>query len=110
MANVIDITERKKEEEALKQSRLLLNSSMESLQGTIVFAIDRDYRYLFFNKAHWDSMKFAYNKDVKPGMNILECITTDDDRKLAKENYDRALRGESYSLMQSFGDINLCLL
>lgn len=106
VANVIDISKRKKEEEELKHSRLLLQSSMENLQGTIVFAIDIAYRYLFFNKAHWDSMKFAYDMDVKPGMNILECITSDTDRKLARENYDRALRGESYSLVQSFGDIN----
>jgi PAS domain S-box-containing protein len=107
VANVIDITERKREEKELIQSRLLLKSSMENLHGTIVFAIDKEYKYLFFNRAHWDSMKFAYDKDVKEGMNILECITTVEDRRLAKENYDRALRGESYSRVQSFGDNNL---
>ena len=107
VANIIDITERKQKEEALEQSRLLLRSSMESLQGTIVFAIDKEYKYFFFNKAHWNSMKFAYEKDVKTGMNILECITNEADRKLARENYDRALNGESYSIVQSFGDVNL---
>jgi PAS domain S-box-containing protein len=107
VANVIDITERKKEEEALKQSQLLLKSSIESLQGTIVFAINKEYQYLFFNKAHLDSMKFAYNKDVKEGMNILECITKDDDRQLLKANFDRALRGESHSSIQTFGVVNL---
>jgi hypothetical protein len=42
-------------------------------------------------------MKFAYNKDVKTGMNILECITSEDDRRSAKDNYDRALSGASHS-------------
>ena len=107
VANVIDITERKREEEALMRSQLLLRSSMENLRETIVFAIDREYQYLFFNKAHSDSMKFAYKKSVEAGMNILENITSDSDRKLAKENYDRALRGESHVSIQSFGDVNI---
>lgn len=107
VANIIDITERKKEEEALKKSQLLLKCSMENLQGTIVFAIDREYKYLFFNKAHWEAMKFAYNADVNTGMNILDCITSDDDRKLAKKNYKRSLMGESHSVIQTFGEVNV---
>jgi len=106
LANIIDITERKKEEEALLISRLLLRSSMENQKGTIIFAIDKNYNYLFFNKDHSDSMKYAYKKDVETGRNILDYITAEDDRKLAKANYDRALGGESYSVIQSFGDVN----
>ena len=42
-------------------------------------------------------MKFAYGKEIKVEMNILDCITSEEDRKVAKENYDFALKGESYS-------------
>jgi PAS domain S-box-containing protein len=93
-------------EEALVKSQLLLESILESHKDTIIFSVDTDYNYTHFNKAHWDSMKFAYNADINTGMNILDCISSDDDRKLIKENIDRAVKGESNSHIQIFGDIN----
>jgi len=102
-----DITELKKSEDELKKSQVLLKSSIQSQKDTILFSIDQNYRYLYFNKAHMDVMKYAYNTDIKIGMNILECITTDDDRIAAKENYDRALMGESHTNIRVFGDVNL---
>lgn len=106
LANVIDITERKKTEEALIKSKLLLMSSIESQKETIIFSTDRNYHYMYFNKAHWDSMKFAYGKDIKTGMNILDSITSESDRKVIRESIDFALRGESKSHIQTFGDVN----
>ncbi|MHC1737726.1 MAG: PAS domain S-box protein [Ignavibacteriaceae bacterium] len=100
-----DITESMQNEEAKKKSELLLKSSLECQKDTILFSIDKNYRYLYFNKAHKDVMKFAYNKDVALGMNILDCITSDDDRIAAKVNYDRALNGESHSNVRIFGDV-----
>jgi len=102
-----DITEYKKSEEELQKSQVLLRSSLESQKNTILFSIDRDYRYLYFNKAHLDVMKYAYGTDIKIGMNILVCITSDDDRIAAKENYDRALMGESHTNIRVFGDVHL---
>jgi PAS domain S-box-containing protein len=106
LANIIDITERKKAEEALIKSKLLLMSSIESQKGTIIFSTDQDYKYLYFNNAHLDSMRFAYSKDIKIGMNILDCISSDVDRKVIKESLDHALRGESISHIQTFGNTN----
>jgi PAS domain S-box-containing protein len=106
VANVIDITERKKTEEALRKSQLLLMSSIESQKGAIIFSTDLHHRYIYFNKAHLEFMKSSYNKDIKTGMNILDCITSDHDRKIVKENLDLALKGESTSLIYSIGDIN----
>jgi PAS domain S-box-containing protein len=102
----MNISESRKTEEELIKSRLLLESIIESQKDTIIFSVDRDYKYMYFNRAHLDSMKFAYNKDIQTGMNILDCITSDYDRKLIKENTDRALRGESNSHIQIFGDVN----
>jgi len=106
LANVIDITERKKTEEALTKSKVLLMSSIESQKETIIFSTDLKYRYMYFNKAHWDSMKFAYGSNIKTGMNILDCITSESDRKVIRESLDFALRGESRSLIQTFGNVN----
>jgi PAS domain S-box-containing protein len=106
ISSINDITQRKRAEEALKKSELLLTLSIENQKDTIIFSTDQNYRYLYFNKAHSDFMKYAYNKDIKTGMNILNCITSDDDRLVAKENYDLALRGESHTDVRMCGDIN----
>ncbi|MFN2378820.1 MAG: PAS domain S-box protein, partial [Bacteroidales bacterium] len=102
-----DITERFMNEKKLRDSQLLLKSSLESQKDTILFSIDNAYRYLYFNKAHIDVMKYAYNKDIELGMNILDCITLDDDREVAKENYDRALKGESHTNIRVYGERNV---
>jgi PAS domain S-box-containing protein len=107
LANVLDITDRKKAEDALKKSELLLSYSLDSQNDTIIFSIDRKYQYLYFNRAHADAMKYAYNSDIKFGINFLDCISSDGDRKLLKENIDRAFKGESHSLIQSFGKTNV---
>jgi len=106
LANIIDISERKKTEKTLKKTQMLLMSSIENQAGTIIFFIDKDYKYLYFNRAHIDAMKFAYNTDIETGMNFLECITSEEDKKQIKENLDRALLGESHSIIQTFGNVN----
>jgi PAS domain S-box-containing protein len=106
LVSMMDITEQHQALEALKGSQLLLKSSLESQKDTILMSIDRDYRYLYFNRAHWESMKHAFNQDVKVGMNVLKCMTSEDDRKAAKDNLDRAFRGESHSNIRVFGHVN----
>jgi PAS domain S-box-containing protein len=107
LANVIDLTERKNAEAALSESQLLLKSSIESQKDTIIFSIDPNYYYLYFNKAHSDAMKFAYNVNIQIGMNFLDCISSSDDKRLLKEKIDKALIGESLCVIQTFGDTNI---
>lgn len=107
LANVIDITDRKRTEKKLKKSQLLLTYSIESQKDTIIFSIDRDYHYLYFNKAHVDAMKYAYSDEIKIGGDFLDSISTDDDRTLLKSNIDRAFKGESHSIVRTFGDTNV---
>ena len=101
-----DITQRKLSEKALLESQLLLKASLESQTDTILFSIDKEYNYLYFNSAHFKVMKFAYGVDIEEGMNILSCITCEDDRLEAKKNYDRALGGESHSNIREYGKDN----
>jgi PAS domain S-box-containing protein len=107
LANVIDETEQQIREDALKDSEILLSSTMESLRDTIIFALDRDYRYLVFNKAHSEGMKFAYGTNIKKGSNMLDYITVEKERNILKANFDRAMAGESISFIQTFGDMNI---
>lgn len=89
----------------LERTQMLLKSSLESSKDMIIMSVDRNYQYLYFNKAHSDSMKSSYNKDVAIGMNVLDCITSEEDRRNGKFNYDRALSGEAHTTIQEYGDI-----
>jgi len=106
LANVIDITERKKAEEELTKSRLFLMSSLESQLGIIIFSTDRNYNYIYFNKAHAEAMKFAYDADVEPGRNFIDYVSSADDRIRLKKNLDLALTGKPTTFIQTFGDTN----
>ncbi|WP_347838478.1 PAS domain-containing sensor histidine kinase [uncultured Draconibacterium sp.] len=99
-----DITRRKLDEQRIKESQLLLKASIESQKDTILFSINKNYEYLYYNSAHARVMKIAYDEEIKAGMNILDCITNDADRVAAKENYDRALRGETHTNIRQYGD------
>jgi signal transduction histidine kinase len=102
-----DITKRKLDELALKNSQILLQASVECQKDTILLSINKNYEYLYFNSAHKNSMKHIYDIEVKIGMNILDCISYETDRATAKENYNRALRGESHTNIRIYGNKNI---
>jgi len=89
----------------LQKAQLLLKSSLESAKDMIILSIDKNYNYYYFNEAHRNAMKYAYGKDVTLDMNLLECITSTEDKIHAKINYDLAIQGESHSTIQEYGDI-----
>lgn len=107
LLTIVNISKRKKAEEELKKSEALLHSLIDSQKDTIIFSIDTNYKIINFNKALSEGMKFAYGTEVEEGMNILDSINSEEDRKLAKENYDRALKGETHSNIRIYGDTNL---
>ncbi len=107
-----DVTDRRRfeknlvaNEESLRQSQLLLRASIESQRGTLLFSIDREYRYLFFNQAHTDAMRAAYGTEPALGLCILDLITAEEDMAPSLENYNRAFTGESHSNVREFGEI-----
>lgn len=89
-------------EEKLKKSHSLLQSIVEIQEDILIFSIDENYNYLYFNKAHADKMKSDYNSDIELGISILDCISLENDLNIAKSNYDRTLKGESYSIRSEF--------
>lgn len=95
---------RKNLEEELLKTRRLLKASLESSHDSIHYSIDTNYKYLFFNSVHVSGMKHAYGTDIAIGLNLLECITVEEDRKKAEVNHNRALAGESHSTIEIYGD------
>jgi len=99
-----DITDRKVAEIALKESQLLLKSSIESAKDMIIFTIDRNYNYLIFNTFFKVVMKRLYNIDISIGMNLLESIPNEEDRIKSKCNFDVAFTGKEQISIEDYGN------
>jgi len=106
IAETIDITEHLRVEKELGKFQTLLKSSLESPKDMIILSIDINFRYLCFNTCHKNTMKRTYGIDVKPGMNILECMTDENDRIKAEKNFARALAGQSHITHENFGKLD----
>ena len=112
IADIIwDIAERKKGEKELSQSReryqkdlILLNSILESPVNIIIFSLDKNYSYTAFTTFHREIMKKIWGVEISTGMNMLDIISNSEDRQKAKNNFDRALKGEHFVLSEDFGD------
>jgi hypothetical protein len=73
----------------------------------IVFALDTNYKYLAYNSKHDEVMKNIWGKEISIGMNMLDVIGNHNDRSKAKENFDRALNGESFIIVEDYGNEKL---
>ncbi|HEX5392899.1 MAG TPA: PAS domain-containing protein [Rhodocyclaceae bacterium] len=82
----------------------LLNAVLDSSPDVIVFALDRNYRYLAFNRQHLQTMRAIWGKEIRTGMNMLEAIGTEEDRAKSRRSFDRALSGESFVEEEAYGD------
>jgi len=106
--------ERKLTEEALKVSEekyrndfMFQRSILESPIDIIIFALDKNYCYTAFTNYHHDIIKKIWGIDIRIGMNMLDVISDPEDRKWAKNNFDRALGGEYFVMSEEFGDKKL---
>ncbi len=86
------------------QSEAVLRAVIESPQRIVIFALDRNYRYLAYNQNHARTMHQIWGVDIGVGANMLELIGRDDDRAKAQVNFDRALAGESFTLIEEYGN------
>jgi signal transduction histidine kinase/CheY-like chemotaxis protein len=87
-----------------QQPDAVLQAILESPQNIVIFALDLKYRYLAFNENHARTIKHIWGVDIHPGLRMLDVIGRDDDRNRAKVNFDRALTGESFTVIEEYGD------
>ncbi len=109
-----DITERRQAETALKASEekyrkdlIFLQSILESPITIVIFSIDKNYCYTKFSVSHQETMRKIWGVDIQIGMNILDLISNPEDRGKAKNNFDRALKGDFFILTEEYGDKEL---
>ncbi|MFZ5580330.1 MAG: sensor domain-containing protein [Pseudomonadota bacterium] len=101
---MLDITDRKRMEDALWENHTLVQAILESSPEIIVFALDRNYRYLTFNRHHRETMQAIWGCDIEIGMSMLDAIGDDLDREKARQGFDRALSGEAFVTEEAYGD------
>ncbi len=83
---------------------LFQGAILDSPSDIIIFALDKNYCYTEFTKSHKKTMFSIWDVEIKIGMNLLDVITVPGDRLNAKNNLDRALRGEHFLLTEEYGD------
>lgn len=71
--------------------------------GVVIFSLDSEFRYTSFSPQHQFIMKKIWGVDIKVGDRMLEFLS-EPDRTKAKANFYRALKGESFSKVEEYGD------
>jgi PAS domain S-box-containing protein len=97
---IIDITERKKAEEALQKNQANLMALIENSKASI-WSVDRDFRLLAINSYFKKMFAFACGVDLEVGKKITEGVSP----KMKKTwiaRYNRALKGESFVVEEDF--------
>ncbi|MGG7035655.1 MAG: PAS domain S-box protein [Flavobacterium sp.] len=80
----------------------MLQATIESPQGIVIFSVDLNYRYLSFNLAHKSMMLFNYGKVIELESSILETITNNESRKELKQRFDLVFEDNVISDILSF--------
>ena len=104
--NFVDITELKQVGKEIQKSNSILSSVINSPSNIIMFALDQNYNYLSFNKAHVKEMKAIYGVDIELGKHIFSYMPNKEDTVKAEINYKRVLKGERFLEIQEYGDAN----
>ncbi|MFA9397350.1 MAG: diguanylate cyclase [Clostridiaceae bacterium] len=94
----------------LEKSKDMVFAILESSPDVIVFALDCNYKYIAFNKKHRDAMIKIWGKKIEIGMSFMDVIGNHEDHKKAKICFDRSLAGESFNMIEEYGDEKLSRL
>jgi PAS domain S-box-containing protein len=108
---MVDITERKKSEEALRESEKRFRELSELLPE-VIFEIDLTGVISFVNRGAFDLFGFS-EQDVEKGWNLVEMLTPESQEK-AKEDLVRILSGENvgaseYTIVRKDGSTFPCI-
>jgi PAS domain S-box-containing protein len=96
---ITDITEIRKREEEINKLNANLLGVMESTHESI-YAIDRNYNYVAFNKNHARMAKLIYGHAISIGANSVEYVKGAPEYKWLLTEIKRAFKGEHFASEQ----------
>lgn len=82
----------------INASQTLLGGILENHQSGI-FAVDRNYNYLWFNNLYASNILSSFNQNISTGMKMPECIELNHQYKM-HEALDKVFQGDSFTLIQ----------
>jgi len=97
VASLFDITDRKKAEDALRQSEERFRDLARDLPET-VFEADASGKLTFVNESSLDRFGYTRN-DIETGLNILDVLAPQH-RERAGANFQKVIRGEDLGLSE----------
>ena len=74
----------------------LLQASMDATRHMEIYAVDRNFCYLTFNKFHQSSMKNYYGVDIQKGDDFIGYVENDSMKRRLMKNIQKALDGVSH--------------
>jgi PAS domain S-box-containing protein len=92
---ITDISEIKKREEEINKLNANLLGVMESTHDSI-YAIDRNFNYIAFNKNHERMAKLIYGGMISIGDNALTLLKNTPEQKWLRAELNRASKGEQF--------------
>jgi PAS domain S-box-containing protein len=105
----IEITRRKRAEEALRDSEMQLRRAQELLDsitkstGIMIAAEDTEFRYTYFNKAYADEIKKITGKDLALGMSMVDLFAgMPGEQENSVNQWKKVLGGKSIKQTISF--------
>ncbi|MFN4151215.1 MAG: histidine kinase dimerization/phosphoacceptor domain -containing protein, partial [Candidatus Sericytochromatia bacterium] len=102
---VNDVTSTKITESKIIELNNLMNNVIGNIDANF-FAIDKEYKYISFNKKHAKGMLEIYGSNIELGKTLFDYQTNPIDVEKAKINIDRALNGESFTVSDYSGNEN----
>ncbi|MBB3054721.1 PAS domain S-box protein [Mucilaginibacter gotjawali] len=98
-----DITQRKAHEEALKKSEANLSAIIENTTD-LVYSLDRELKFITFNKLFKTTIKQVYGFEVEQGTSSLHLLRGYDAEGAEKwtEIYNKALDGETQHFINEY--------
>jgi PAS domain S-box-containing protein len=98
---VIDITERKKAGALIRENEANLKAIIENSPDSI-WSINRNYEIQYVNQRFAEDYKKVFGAVLAKGVNKLRTLPADL-QPLWKERYDRALKNESFQIVDEVG-------
>lgn len=111
MSVATDITDRRKREnenkvlnDKIKSTDTLLRSSLESFKDIFIWAVDKNYCYLYFNESFKTAIKKRYNKDIIIGSSLINHISKKEQKIKVIKYHDMSLSGNYHTVIDDYGD------